>query len=73
MVWRLEMEEEADEYVELYVSSTTWRRIEGIAALADPPKTGKQYVYDLLDAVARRGVAVMAELANISLNQGGVE
>lgn len=64
------MEEEADEYVELYVSSTTWRRIEGIASLADPPMTGKQYVYDLLDVVARRGVAVMAELANVELREG---
>ena len=64
------MEEEADEYVELYVSRTTWRRIEGIAALADPPMTGKQYVYDLLDAVARRGMAVASAMDERGANDG---
>ena len=64
MAWRLEMEEETDEYVELYVSSTTWRRIEGIASLADPPMTAKQFVYDLLGVVAEGGVTKMRSLHN---------
>lgn len=50
------------EYVELNIPTTVWKRIEGLAALSNPPMSGKDLVYGMLEAVAGRGVAAVREI-----------